>query len=227
MSDRDWACDLAYGGALLGVHLSRLSEDLVVFSSAEFAFLRLSDGYTTGSSLMPQKRNPDVAELARGKAARLTGDLQALLVLLKGLPTGYDRDLQEDKEILFDVVDTLHLTLPALAGAVRTATFREERLADALDGWLLATDLADHLVRRGVPFRESHEILGGLVREAEDRGVDLSGLPPDAFEAAHPAFAGALEELLSHERSVEARAAPGGTARAAVEAQIDEAASRL
>lgn len=227
VSDRDWACDLVYAGAMLGVHLSRLGEDLVLFASTEFGFLHLSDGYSTGSSLMPQKRNPDVAELARGKAGRLLGNLQALLVLLKGLPTGYDRDLQEDKEVLFDSVDTLRITLPAMAGAVRTAVFREERLASALDGWLLATDLADHLVRRGVPFRESHEILGALVRDAEERGSDLTELPAGVFEKAHPAFADGLDEVLSHERSVEARGVPGGTAREAVEAQIAEAETRL
>ncbi|HET9948750.1 MAG TPA: argininosuccinate lyase, partial [Longimicrobiales bacterium] len=176
VSDRDWICDLVYAGAMIGVHVSRLAEDLVLFSSAEFGFLRLSDGYSTGSSLMPQKRNPDVAELARGKSARLIGNLSAVLTLLKGLPTGYNRDLQEDKETLFDTVDTLLLVLPPLAGAIRTAEPRAERMAAALDDELLATDLADYLVRRGVPFRTSHEVVGRLVRLAEERGARLSEL---------------------------------------------------
>lgn len=227
VSDRDWAADLAYVGAMVGVHLSRLGEDLVLFSSAEFGFVRLSDAYSTGSSLMPQKRNPDAAELARGKAGRLAGNLAGLLALLKGLPGGYDRDLQEDKEAVFDTVDTLEVTLPALAGAVATARFDEGRLRDALDDALLATDVADHLVRRGVPFRESHEVVGRLVRRAEEEGCGLGDLPDEAYREAHPAFGPDLGEVFSFEASVEARAAPGGTARAAVEAQLDAAASRI
>src|SRR5690606_16229837 len=142
VSDRDWICDFTYAGAMIGVHVSRLGEDLVLFTSAEFGHLVLGDAWSTGSSLMPQKRNPDVAELARGKAGRLSGSLVAMLTLLKGLPTGYNRDLQEDKAALFDTVDTLLLTLPALAGAVAGARLRPDAMRAALDPAMLATDLA-------------------------------------------------------------------------------------
>ena len=227
VSDRDWAAELIFAGALLGVHLSRLCEDLVLFSSMEFGFIRLGDGYSTGSSLMPQKRNPDVAELGRGKTARLVGNLQAFLTLLKGLPTGYNRDLQEDKSILFDTVDTLLLTLPALAGAMETAAWREDRVSRALDTQLLATDLADHLVRRGVPFRTSHEVIGALVRISEERGAPLAELPDEVFQEAHEAFGSDVGEVFDWIRSVDARRVPGGTARSAVDAQMIAAASAL
>ena len=226
VSDRDWMVDLSYAGARLGVHLSQLAEDLVLFSSQEFGYVRLSDGFSTGSSLMPQKRNPDLAELARGKAARLVGGLQSFLVLLKGLPTGYNRDLQEDKDALFDLVDTLEMLLPAMAGAVRGAELREDRIRERLDTRALATDLADRLVRAGVPFRSAHEVVAGLVRRAEDEGVELHELPPGAFEEAHPALEGAAGSL-DFEASVEARDVPGGTARARVRDQLEAARAAL
>ena len=227
VSDRDWVCDLVYAGAMIGVHLSRLGEDLVLFSSAELGFVRLSDGYSTGSSLMPQKRNPDVAELARGKSGRLVGNLTATLTLLKGLPTGYNRDLQEDKEALFDTIDTLLLTLPPVAGAVRTATFRADRARAAMDAQLLATDLADYLVRRGVPFRTGHEVIGRLVRRAEERRVPLSELSMEELRAEHEAFGPEVREVFDWEASTNARDTPGGTSRRSVEAQMAEAAERL
>ncbi|MDT8342355.1 MAG: argininosuccinate lyase [Longimicrobiales bacterium] len=227
VSDRDWMADLLHAGALLGIHLSRLGEDLVLFSSREFGFVRLADGYATGSSLMPQKRNPDVAELTRGKSGRLTGNLMAFLTLLKGLPTGYNRDLQEDKAPLFDTVDTLRTVLPALAGAVGTARFVPERIRQALDTQLLATDLADYLVRAGVPFRRSHEAVGTLVRVAEERGSPLEALEDADFRAAHPAFGADVRAVFDWERSVEARAAAGGTARGAVEAQLERLETAL
>ncbi|MBW3533786.1 MAG: argininosuccinate lyase [Gemmatimonadetes bacterium] len=227
VSDRDWMLDLVYAGATLGVHLSRLGEDLVLFSSSEFGFVRVADGYSTGSSLMPQKRNPDVAELARGKAGRLAGNLAALLTLVKGLPTGYNRDLQEDKRSVFDTVDALDVTLPAVAGAVATLEWRPERIARALDPQLLATDLADLLVRRGVPFRATHEVVGRLVRRAEEAGVRLDALPDQAFRDAHPAFGDSAREAVDWERSVEARDVIGGTSRRAVEEQLEAAAGLL
>jgi len=227
VSDRDWICDLTYAGAMIGVHLSRLGEDLVLFSSTEFGFVRLWDGYSTGSSLMPQKRNPDAAELARGKAGRLVGNLTALLTLLKGLPTGYNRDLQEDKEALFDTVDTLGLTLPAITGAVETAAFRPERMQAVMDAQLLATDLADYLVRRGVPFRESHEVIGRLVRRAEEAGRPLSGLDQEAFREEHEAFGADVAEVFDWQRSVDARDGVGGTSRRAVLVQLEEARARV
>jgi argininosuccinate lyase len=227
VSDRDWVCDLTYAGAMIGVHLSRLAEDLVLFSSLEFGFVRLSDGYSTGSSLMPQKRNPDVAELARGKSARLVGNLVSILTLLKGLPTSYNRDLQEDKKPLFDTVDTLLLTLPAVTGAVATAAFKPERMAAVMDTQLLATDLADYLVRRGVPFRTSHEVIGRLVRTAEERGVALSSLSLDDFRAADGTFAEDVHEVFDWQASVDARDAAGGTSERSVRAQLAEAHARL
>jgi argininosuccinate lyase len=227
VSDRDWICDLVYAGAMVGMHLSRLGEDLVLFSSTEFGFVRLSDGFSTGSSLMPQKRNPDAAELARGKAGRLVGNLQAILTLLKGLPTGYNRDLQEDKVPLFDTVDTLLLTVSAMAGAVATAAFRPERMRAAMDSQLLATDLADYLVRRGVPFRESHEVVGRLVRRAEDEGVPLAELPVSVFRQEHPAFEEDVRDVFDWLRSVDARDSDGGTSRRAVVEQVEEARDRL
>lgn len=231
VADRDWIVDLCYGGSMVGIHLSRLAEDLILYASTEVGLIRLSDGYSTGSSLMPQKRNPDVAELTRGKAGRLTGNLVALLTLLKGLPSTYNRDLQEDKPPLYDTVDTLFLLLPAITGAVASAHFRPERARELLDPQLLATDLADHLVRRGVPFRTSHEVVGGLVRRAEERGIALDALPREVFAEAHPVLgeegAGDPGDLFDWERSVDAREAPGGTARKAVEAQLESARALL
>ena len=227
VSDRDWMVDLVHAGALLGVHLSRLAEDLVLFSSREFGFLRLADGYSTGSSLMPQKRNPDVAELVRGKAGRLVGNATAMLTLLKGLPTGYNRDLQEDKTPVFDTVDTLTMVLPALAGAIATARFRPDRIHAALDSQLLATDLADYLVRKGVPFRRSHEAIGRLVREAEEEGCSLEDLADEVFRAVHPAFGPDIREVFDWTASVESRAVPGGTAREAIVAQMAQVRTAL
>ena len=227
VSDRDWAAELLFAAALTGVHLSRLGEDLILFSSREFSFIRLSDAFSTGSSLMPQKRNPDVAELARGRAGRLTGNLVALLTTLKGLPTGYNRDLQDDKRTVFDSVDALLVVLPAVAGAVHTSAFRADRIHEAMDTQLLATDLADYLVRRGVPFRRSHEAVGQLVRRAETLGCQIEDLSDEDFHAVHPAFEPDVRGVFDLERSVEARAVAGGTSRAAVVGQLQSARERL
>ena len=227
VSDRDWICDFAYAGAMIGVHLSRLSEDLILFSSTEFGFIQLSDGYSTGSSLMPQKKNPDVAELARGKSARLAGNLTAILTLLKGLPTGYNRDLQEDKEILFDTTDTLELVLPAMAGALETTEFRPDRMKAVMDTQLLATDLADYLVRRGVPFRTTHEVVGRLVRVSEETRRPLSELSLETLREAHEAFDEDVREAFEWDRSVDARDTDGGTSLRAVRLQLEELNGRL
>ena len=227
VADRDWICDLVYAGAMIGVHLSRLSEDLVLFSSAEFGFVRLSDGFSTGSSLMPQKRNPDVAELARGKSGRLAGNLTTLITLLKGLPTGYNRDLQEDKEALFDTVDTLELTLPAITGAIETASFVPERMRAVMSAELLATDLADYLVKRGVPFRTTHEVVGRLVRRAERAGVALSELSLADMRRQHEAFEDDVKDVFEWERSTDARDTDGGTSLRAVRGQLEEATARI
>ena len=227
VSDRDFAAEFLFCAALIGVHLSRLAEDMILYSTSEFGFVTLDDAYATGSSLMPQKKNPDALELARGKAGRLVGNLVALLTVLKGLPSAYDKDLQEDKEPLFDAADTLELALPVVAGTVATARFHHERMRAALDEAMLATDLADYLVARGVPFRAAHHAVGALVREAEARGVALSALPAEAFTAAHPAFGDDVRAVFDVARSVAARAVPGGTAPAAVRAQIAQAKACL
>ena len=227
VSDRDWALGFAFAAARVGIHLSRLAEDLVLFGSKEFGFVRLSDGFSTGSSLMPQKRNPDVAELVRGKSGRLTGNLVSLLTVLKGLPTGYNRDLQEDKGALFDSVDTLSMVLPAIEGAIRGAEFQTDRIEAALDPQLLATDLADYLVRAGVPFRKAHEVVATVVRVAEDQAVAINELPLEAFQEAHAAFGSDVYDVFVWERSLEAREAPGGTARKAVLKQITAAETRV
>ena len=183
VSDRDFIAEFLFWAALLGVHLSRLAEDLVLWSSREFGFVVMADAYSTGSSLMPQKKNPDAMELLRGKSGRLVGDLTGVLTLLKGLPSAYDKDLQEDKEPLFDAVDTLALALPVARGVLATLTIRPERMAASLGDELLATDLADALVRRGMPFRESHHVVGRVVRRAEELGCSLRELPDDELRS--------------------------------------------
>jgi len=227
VSDRDWSARLLFGAAMAGVHLSQLAEDLVLFSSSEFGFVRLGDGYTTGSSLMPQKRNPDVAELVRGKSGRLVGNLMGMLAVLKGLPTGYNRDLQEDKEAVFDSVDTLLVVLPAITGAVETMALDRDRISRALRPALFATDLADHLVRKGLPFREAHHAVGALVRAAEGSGRELDRLTLDEMRAVHPAFADDVFEVFDAASSAESRAVRGGTSAAALEAQFDALARAL
>lgn len=220
VSDRDWAAELAFASAMIGVHLSRMAEDLVLFSSKEFGFVRISDGFSTGSSLMPQKRNPDVAELTRGKTARLFGHVMHYLTLLKGTPGGYNRDLQEDKEALFDSVDTLLLVLPALSGTIAEAQFVPENIEAALDPMLLATDLADLLVGQGVPFRKAHEIVAGLVQYAEEHRIPLDSLPDGILRAAHPTLATDVWKNLSWDHSVDRRSTSGGTGRSSVLEQI-------
>jgi len=227
VADRDWICDLLYAGAMIGVHISRLSEDLVLFSSSGFGFVRLSDGFSTGSSLMPQKRNPDVAELARGKSGRLHGNLVTLLTLLKGLPTGYNRDLQEDKEALFDTCNTLGITVPALAGGIKTAEFVPESLESAIDTQLFATDLADYLVKKGVPFRETHGIVGRLVRLAEEKRIPLNELSIEAMQNEHVAFEEDVAEVFDWERSTEVRDTIGGTSLRAIQEQLEEVSAQL
>lgn len=220
VSDRDWAARLVFCAAMSGVHLSQLAEDLVLFSTSEFGFVRLGDGFTTGSSLMPQKRNPDVAELTRGKSGRLVGNLTAMLTVLKGLPTGYNRDLQEDKEVVFDSVDTLRLVVPAITGAVHGMAVVRPRIREALRAEMLATDLADHLVRRGVPFRESHHIAGALVRMAEESGRELSALTLAEMRSVHPGFGEDVYRIFDPAVSVESRAVRGGTSDRAMTAQL-------
>ena len=227
VSDRDFVAEFLFWAALLQTHLSRLAEDLIIWSSAEFGFVELDDAYATGSSLMPQKKNPDSLELLRGKVGRMVGHLVALLTTLKGLPSTYNKDLQEDKEPLFDALDTLKLALPVAAGVVRTLKVNAEAMAAALDDAMLATDLADYLVRRGVPFRQSHELVGRAVRRAEMLGLPLRELPLAKFQAISDAFESDLYAVFDHRRSVEARDSYGGTATAAVRQQIERARTVL
>lgn len=227
VSDRDMILETLSWGAILGLHLSRLAEDLILYSSAEFGFLCLDERYTTGSSIMPQKRNPDSMELVRGKSGRLVGNLVTLLTVLKGLPSAYDKDLQEDKEPLFDTLDTLKMMLPIVAGVIETLEVRAERMHAALSEELLATDLADYLVRRGVPFREAHRLVGQAVRLCEERGIPLSRLCLDDYQALSPAFGPDLYAALDFEASVEARCVAGGTALSVVRDQLAKAKSAL
>ncbi len=173
VGDRDFIADTLYGLTMCATHLSRLAEDLILYGSSEFGFVRFGDAYSTGSSMMPQKRNPDALELARGSAGRILGDLTALLVTIKGLPSGYNKDLQEDKRTLFAAVDGMALLLPAVAGSVATLRFDRDRMRAAVSGGLMATDLADYLVRKRVTFRDAHGAVGRLVREAEEKGIEL------------------------------------------------------
>ena len=219
--DRDFVAEVLFALALVGTHLSRLAAELVLYTSAEFGFVRLSDDFSTGSSLLPQKRNPDVFELARAKAGRLLGDVVALVTTLKGIPAGYSKDLQEDKALLFDAFDTLALVLPAVTGAIAGMTADADRMRAALDASLRATDLADLLVQAGVPFRESHGLVGRLVREAERTGVPLDRVPAAVAAAIHPALPAAVGQLGTWEDSVEGRATPGGASRQSVEQQIE------
>jgi argininosuccinate lyase len=228
VSDRDFAAEFLFACALIGVHLSRLGEELVLWTSSEFGWVELDDAWATGSSIMPQKKNPDVAELARGKSGRLIGHLTGLLATLKGLPLAYDRDLQEDKEPVFDAVDQLLLLLPALTGAVATLTVREERLAAAAPaGHALATDVAEWLVRAGVPFREAHETAGALVRRALMRGVELGELTDDELASVDPRLTPAVRHVLTVPGALAARSAYGGTAPERVADQRARAADRV
>ena len=227
VSDRDFAAEFLFWAALLGIHLSRWSEDLIIWSTREYGFITLADAYSTGSSLMPQKKNPDSLELLRGKAGRLAGALSQLLMMLKGLPSTYDKDLQEDKEALFDVCDTLELALPVARGVLSTLSLHPERMRAALTDELLATDLADELVRLGVPFRESHHLVGQVVQRAEALGCRLRDLPPRELLAISPLLDKEIVQVWDFERSVERRSVAGGTAQTAVEAQVRALRERL
>ncbi|MGP5397198.1 argininosuccinate lyase [Arthrobacter rhombi] len=220
-ASRDVFAEYSWVAAMIGVDLSRISEEVILWATKEFSFVTLHDSYSTGSSIMPQKKNPDVAELARGKAGRLIGDLTGLLATLKGLPLAYNRDLQEDKEPVFDATDTLELLLPAVSGMVATLDFNTERMAElAPQGFALATDIAEWLVRQGVPFRDAHELSGSAVRVAESRGVELWDLTDEEFAAISPELTPAVREVLSTAGSLASRSSQGGTAPGAVAAQL-------
>jgi argininosuccinate lyase len=219
-ASRDFAAEASFVLAMTAVDVSRLAEEIVLWSTKEFSFVTLDDAWSTGSSIMPQKKNPDVAELARGKAGRLIGDLAGLLATLKALPLAYNRDLQEDKEPLFDAVEQLTVLLPAVAGCVGTLLFDTERLAAlAPQGFALATDIAEWLVREGVPFRDAHEIAGACVRVCEQRGIELWDLSDEDLAEVSPHLAPAVRTVLTVEGSLASRDALGGTAPARVAEQ--------
>ncbi len=220
VSDRDFALEFLFAAAALGVHLSRLAEQLILFSNPAFGFVELDDAYATGSSLMPQKKNPDVLELARGKAGRLIGNLAGLLATLKALPSVYDKDLQEDKQPVFDAFDTHTLLLPALTGLVASLRVNPERMAAQLSPALLATELADRLVAQGVPFREAHDLVGRAVREAERLVTPLDQLPLEAFKAIDDRFDAELFQAFDLDAALARRRTVGGTSPQAVRKQL-------
>ena len=221
VSDRDFLLDLEYACSVMAVHLSRLSGEIVLWSSQEFGFITLSDAFSTGSSIMPQKKNPDFAELIRGKTGRVVGDLVQLLVTVKGLPLAYNKDLQEDKEGALDAAHTLLSCLGVMRGMVSTWTVRPDRMRTVMHrGHLAATDVADYLAKRGMPFREAHAVVGRLVLEAEKRGVDIADLPLEAFRAASPLFEEDIVGALDLDAVVAARMTRGGTAPVRVAEQL-------
>jgi argininosuccinate lyase len=227
-ASRDFVAEYAFVAAMIGIDLSRLAEDVVIWTTAEFGFARLDDAYSTGSSIMPQKKNPDIAELARGKSGRLIGNLTGLLATLKGLPLAYNRDLQEDKEPVFDSVDTLRVVLPAMTGMVSTLTFDSARLsALAPQGFSLATDVAEWLVRQGLPFREAHEVAGAAVRRCEELGCDLADLTDEQLTAVSGQLTPAVREVLTVAGSVGSRDGRGGTAPERVRDQLAEVRAQL
>jgi argininosuccinate lyase len=223
VSDRDFVAELLFTATMIGTHLSRLAEDLIIYGSSEFGFVQFGDAYTSGSSMMPQKRNPDALELARGSAARMLGNLTTLLATLKGLPSSYNKDLQDDKRVLFDAVDTLLLVLPAVGGALAECEFQPARMRAALSSTMMATDLADYLVRKGASFREAHAAVGGLIRKCETEKLELHTLPLSTFLNTHALFAQDVFDALSAHQSVERREVDGGTGPAAVRSQLEAA----
>jgi argininosuccinate lyase len=227
-ASRDIAAEATFVLAMIGVNLSRIAEEVIIWATVEFGYVTLHDSYSTGSSIMPQKKNPDIAELARGKAGRLIGNLTGLMATLKAQPLAYNRDLQEDKEPLFDSADQLELVLPAMAGMIDTLVFHTDRLAElAPAGFTLATDIAEWLVRAGVPFRSAHEAAGACVRAAEARGVGLEALTDDELAKAHPALTPKVREVLSVAGSIGSRDGRGGTAPGRVAEQLAEARSTV
>jgi argininosuccinate lyase len=227
-ASRDVVAEFAYVAAQIGIDLSRFAEDIILWATREFGFVRLHDGYSTGSSIMPQKKNPDIAELARGKAGRLLGNLTGLLATLKGLPLAYNRDLQEDKEPVFDSVTTLEVLLPAFTGMVATLSFDTERMAElAPQGFSLATDVADWLVRQRVPFREAHEISGALVRFCEEHSLELHEPNDEQYAAISPHLTGEVRGVLTVEGSIASRSGIGGTAPERVREQLAQLTERV
>jgi argininosuccinate lyase len=227
VSDRDFAADFLFSTAMIGIHLSRLSEQLILFNSSEFGFVSLDDAYTTGSSLLPQKKNPDTLELTRGKSGRLIGNLTGLLTTLKGLPSAYDKDLQEDKEYLFDSTDTLILALPVMSGVISTLKINADNMSASILPTLSATDMADYLVDKGVPFREAHGIVGQLVLLAEKQGQDLTTLSLNEMQAISQHFTEDIMDAFDVNTALERRGAIGGTSSKSLDIQLQSAKDAL
>jgi argininosuccinate lyase len=225
-ASRDFVAEFAFVTAMIGVDVSRLAEEVILWATREFQFVSLHDSWSTGSSIMPQKKNPDIAELARGKAGRLIGNLTGLMATLKALPLAYNRDLQEDKEPVFDSVDTLEVLLPAFSGMIATLTFNTDRMAElAPQGFSLATDVAEWLVREGVPFRVAHEVAGACVRRCEELGIGLDELTDEQFASISPDLGPGVRSVLTAEGSTASRNGRGGTAPERVRDQLAELAS--
>jgi argininosuccinate lyase len=227
VADRDFIVDYLAAAATLGTHLSRIGAEMVLWSSSEFGFVRLPDAYSSGSSIMPQKKNPDAAELMRATGPRLAADLQGMLGTLHGLPLAYNTDLREDKRYLFDAVDCLDCLLPVVFGLLDEVEFDTERMAAACDSFLMATDVADALVAGGVPFREAHHVTGELVRRCLERGVRLDGLCAEEVEGRWPQLAGRLSDLIDAQRSLAAKISVGGSAPDRVREELALARERL
>ena len=227
VSDRDFVADMLYVIALCATHLSRLAEDILIYSHPGFGFIILDDRYSTGSSLMPQKRNADPMELMRGKTGRVIGNLAGFLTTLKGMPSGYNKDLQEDKEALFDAVETMRQLLPVVTATVNSLQINAEAMATALTDDLLATDLADYLVRKGISFRQSHHIVGEVVRAAAERDETLSEVPLSVLKSICPQFGSDVSDVFDVSRSIQRRDSYGGAAPERVREQIAQAKARL
>ncbi len=228
VSNRDFVADFLYAATMTGLHLSRLSEQLALYSSTEFGFVRLDDAYSTGSSIMPQKKNPDTLELTRGKSGRLLGNLTGFLATIKGLPSSYDKDLQEDKEHMFDAFDTLDLALPVMAGVIDTLRINPDKMAAQLEPSLLATDLADYLVKkRNLPFRQAHHIIGEVVQTAENRSVEITDLTLSELQGISDLFGDDVTAVFNFQASLNSRDVPGGTSEKALLTQLNTARSLL
>ncbi|XP_063002891.1 argininosuccinate lyase [Elgaria multicarinata webbii] len=222
VSDRDFVVEFLSTSSLIMIHLSRLAEDLILFATKEFGFITLSDAFCTGSSLMPQKKNPDSLELIRSKAGRVVGRTTGLLMVLKGLPSAYNKDLQEDKEAVIDVIDTLSAVLQVATGVISTLQINKEAMEKALSPEMLATDLANYLVRKGMPFRQAHTTVGKVVHLAETKGVTLNHLSPEDLKSITPMLGSDVSQVFNHQNSVEQYSSPGGTAKSSVSTQIEQ-----
>ena len=228
VSDRDFALEFAFDLSLVAMHLSRLSEELILWSTREFSFIELSDAFTTGSSIMPQKKNPDLAELIRGKTGRVYGDLTTLLTMMKGIPLAYNKDMQEDKEAVFDALDTVTLCLQAMAPMIETMTVRADKMLDSAQfGYMNATDLADYLAKKGMPFRSAYKLAGTIVAACIEKGIPLESLPLDEFKAYSELFDADVLQAIALKTCVEKRSSYGGTSPDAVRVQIADIRKQL